>query len=103
MVGLHIFCVIKESSINVIKELDTHWPATGEWWAPWGAERGLYSFPSKPIVCSRLVTVEAGICSYWEVKSNPECLYPLCTVCEHKAGDGISVKTCSAHELAIDP
>ena len=47
---------------------------------PCGADKGLYSFPSNPIVCKRLVTVEAGICSYWEVKSNPECLYPLCTV-----------------------
>ena len=87
----------------VIREFDKVCPATGEWCAPCGADSGEYSLESNPIVWSRLVTGDARICSNWEQKSTPVCLYPLCTVREHKAGAGISVKICVAHALAILP
>ena len=89
--------------IPVNRELLSSWPATGEWWLPWGALRGQYSCPLNPMVWTRDVTAEQGICSYWDRKSIPVCRYPLCTVDAQVSGAGMWQWIFWALALAMEP
>ena len=57
----------------------------------------VYYFPSKLIVCIRLGTGDAGMCSYWDVRYSHMCLYPWCTACVQAAAASISVCIDYAH------